>query len=351
MGKSFDPVIELSINYRYETKERKQVYHIGSNNDLATQGIIKALCFQGDFGSIENYSVIKEKLLKTDSYKLLETQGLGPDAILREISCRQITQALISRLSSLNYDFNKNVFQRWSANVKQNLRSPFSHFDLQSTDDPIGKKELLFVMLLEEIGLLHINMRCEFPGGTCGVNSLSTGEKLMIKYFTIFSEITARRLRNIIFLCDEPENSLHPQWQKEFPQIMKTIIEDVYGIRNSHFIFTTHSPLIIMRSATLDNSFTLRMVRDEMGKIVIEPIDDVHQFSYENALLDVFDCSYYTKMEQSECEQYIKSDAERIKLPNAFRGNTSKNKLKEVSSSIDIFQDIENLYKSITNQE
>lgn len=45
-----------------------------------------------------------------------------------------------------------------------------------------------------------------------------------------------------IVLVDEPENSLHPQWQVEF---MKTLFEMCMFMRDGHIIVSTHSPLIV----------------------------------------------------------------------------------------------------------
>lgn len=46
-----------------------------------------------------------------------------------------------------------------------------------------------------------------------------------------------------IVLIDEPENSLHPQWQREFMQSVFTICEGI--LKNGHLVVCTHSPLIV----------------------------------------------------------------------------------------------------------
>jgi len=45
-----------------------------------------------------------------------------------------------------------------------------------------------------------------------------------------------------IVLIDEPENSLHPQWQQEF---METLFEMCTFMKDGHAIISTHSPLIV----------------------------------------------------------------------------------------------------------
>jgi len=45
-----------------------------------------------------------------------------------------------------------------------------------------------------------------------------------------------------IILIDEPENSLHPQWQQEF---MDTLFEICSFMHDGHVVISTHSPLIV----------------------------------------------------------------------------------------------------------
>lgn len=46
-----------------------------------------------------------------------------------------------------------------------------------------------------------------------------------------------------VILIDEPENSLHPQWQKDFMDSVSGICENV--LQDGHLIVCTHSPLIV----------------------------------------------------------------------------------------------------------
>ncbi|QQC26868.1 ATP-binding protein (plasmid) [Brucella anthropi] len=45
-----------------------------------------------------------------------------------------------------------------------------------------------------------------------------------------------------IVLIDEPENSLHPQWQQDF---MSTVLELCELMQDGHLVISTHSPLIV----------------------------------------------------------------------------------------------------------
>jgi len=81
-------------------------------------------------------------------------------------------------------------------------------------------------------------------------NSLSTGEKQLLKFITNFA-YTLTKTGDRVILLDEIETALHPQWQKNFINI---IIKFIYEIRERglvstlnkyHFIFTTHSPFLL----------------------------------------------------------------------------------------------------------
>lgn len=62
---------------------------------------------------------------------------------------------------------------------------------------------------------------------------------------------------NAIVLIDEPEVSLHPQWQVEFIAEIREIFND-YGV--SHVIISTHSPLIV--SSVTDNCLIIDLSRN-----------------------------------------------------------------------------------------
>ena len=63
-----------------------------------------------------------------------------------------------------------------------------------------------------------------------------------------------------MILIDEPELSLHPQWQNKFVKMLKTI-----G-KSNQFILATHSPYIINNLSYEDSLIVLD--KDENGKII-----------------------------------------------------------------------------------
>ena len=75
-------------------------------------------------------------------------------------------------------------------------------------------------------------------------SDLSHGEKTLFgQLLNIYYNSIKSENNNLLFLFDEPELSLHPQWQKNY-------INEIYNLvkklgKNYHFIFTSHSPFLL----------------------------------------------------------------------------------------------------------
>ena len=75
-------------------------------------------------------------------------------------------------------------------------------------------------------------------------SDLSHGEKLLFaQLLNIYYNSEKSKNDNLLFLFDEPETALHPQWQKNY-------INEVYNLgkkigKNYHFILTSHSPFLL----------------------------------------------------------------------------------------------------------
>lgn len=142
------------------------------------------------------------------------------------------------------------------------------------------------ILLLEDLNLINLTVSCnDVP-----VSYMSSGEQSIIRLFSYFADITLKE--NLLVFFDEPENTLHPKWQQNFPIYFKRIVEEIYEIKKSHFIFATHSPLIIMKSNLLDNSNVVRFYKDNNDKFQSQQITNINSFSIEEVLLDEFKISY-----------------------------------------------------------
>ena len=88
-------------------------------------------------------------------------------------------------------------------------------------------------------------------------DELSSGEQQL---YTKFSYLITIDPQHSVILIDEPELSLHPQWQNKFVKMLKTI-----G-KSNQFILATHSPYIINNLSYEDSLIVLD--KDENGKII-----------------------------------------------------------------------------------
>ncbi len=72
-----------------------------------------------------------------------------------------------------------------------------------------------------------------------GLARRSSGEQCL---FLLFLGIISSIEDNSLICIDEPEISLHPQWQERFVDILK---DSFSGYQGCHFLIATHSPLIV----------------------------------------------------------------------------------------------------------
>lgn len=129
------------------------------------------------------------------------------------------------------------------------------------------------------------------------INELSSGEgRLFLKSIALACTVTD----NSLILIDEPENSLHPEWQIRFLENLQAAFEAVSGC---HIIISTHSPHILS-SADPDLSFVVPLEK-ENNISTGRPLDgSVYGWSVENILLNLFGLAttrnYYFEMKVRE---------------------------------------------------
>jgi len=160
---------------------------------------------------------------------------------------------------------------------------------LVTEDTELSEFDSFLLNMLFALNVLDIQI---FANGN-SIDVMSSGQKNLIRLFSYFADMPLpQHLDNCVVLFDEPENSLHPKWQQEFQLNFKIIAEDIYGISGSHFIFATHSPVLLMKSALLKNSNVLRFYKDPQGAFCSELVKNVNAYSVEEVLLDEFKITY-----------------------------------------------------------
>lgn len=107
----------------------------------------------------------------------------------------------------------------------------------------IEKSSLTELFLLEtELRNLKIISRIEVflkkKENTISMLEASSGELALITSIVYLSTVITE---STIILIDEPENSLHPKWQKEYAKILL----DIFYLYQPKIIIATHSPLVV----------------------------------------------------------------------------------------------------------
>jgi predicted ATPase len=157
-------------------------------------------------------------------------------------------------------------------------------------------------------------------------NEASSGEYHLLHLFTsLLSNIE----ENTLTIIDEPEISLHPNWQNKFIYLLKPILEK-YSL--SQFIIASHSHFVVS-SLESKKSAILTMNR-ENGTLLINNLEKINTlgWSAEQILFDVFnmvtDRNYYlSKKVQSVINEMAKSSPDDEKI------ETVKSELREFDRS------------------
>lgn len=119
-------------------------------------------------------------------------------------------------------------------NIFIDLRYPFN-----GIPDYNWAVHILWGILSGIVKLKNCLVRIRTHSKYLGVLNLSSGEQSMLTMVLVCGFF----IRNNSLVCvDEPENSLHPEWQMDFIKVLSKICDHVRGC---HVFIATHSPQIV----------------------------------------------------------------------------------------------------------
>lgn len=113
--------------------------------------------------------------------------------------------------------------------------------------DTVTNSALRLGLVTDLLSLSDARGRSRLNGSEFSLFDLSSGE------YHMYSSILGLGFgisESSVVLIDEPENSLHPQWQREFMESVYEICSQV--LESGHLVVCTHSPLIV--GTALDGS-------------------------------------------------------------------------------------------------
>lgn len=149
------------------------------------------------------------------------------------------------------------------------------------------------------------------------VEDLSAGEK---QIFFRGGSLLQNSNKGVLVLLDEPEISMHPEWQQKILDFYKNISEE------AQYIISTHSPHIAICSLPKE----IRVLEKDENKIVIREITGSYGRTVEDVLTSIFELE---TLRNEEMENNIKEYRELFFNKNV-NSDEQNQRLKELESII-----------------
>lgn len=89
-----------------------------------------------------------------------------------------------------------------------------------------------------------------------------------------------------LVLIDEPENSLHPEWQRDYISLLRSSLACA---KKCHIIIATHSPLVASGVKSSEGSLIGLKKSEDDGSLEVVPSEAVHGWLPSTVLEERFD--------------------------------------------------------------
>lgn len=181
------------------------------------------------------------------------------------------------------------------------------------------------ILYPEENDSYYQNYKGEYEPGRSLYDASSGEQCILLSTLSIASSIE----NNSLILIDEPEISLHPEWQETYIDLLMKIFSTHNGC---HFIIATHSPQIVSRlnnnncyitqtdtgvvtpsSEYIDKSADFQLARlfntpgkenEYLRRLAVNVLTEISKESYENSVTNVRDINIlmgvYPKLESDD---------------------------------------------------
>lgn len=180
-------------------------------------------------------------------------------------------------------------------------RSKYFEFDV--FENSLTKRELSLLNILHSLDVLsYPSIRFKKLNKVFDIQNSSSGE---YHFISSFIGLLAKIKDNSLIVIDEPETSLHPNWQMKYITFLKEIFKDY---RSCHIIITSHSHFLVSDLAK-ESSTIVGLNKDE-NKITAKSIPaNTFGWSAEEILLKIFKTpssrNYYLTEELDEIFKII----------------------------------------------
>ncbi len=265
----------------------------------------------------------------------------------------------LSSVTSLNLDIQKSSY-RSSNDLPTKMNQLL--IDVQALDDAEIAKEVrknpnipykdiaigermsrftnAFNKMFENLSYSHIenvdshkSIIFEKYGFPVAIDKLSSGEKQIV-YRGSFLLKDINAMNGAFVFIDEPEISMHPNWQSKVMNFYKDIFTDNSGKQTSQIFAVTHSPFIIHNDNRI-NDKVIVLERNAVGDIIVKDRPEYFKCDSVEVVKDAFSINYFSPnesivyLEGRTDEKYFNKAVEvfDIKTPFKFKwiGYTDEN--------------------------
>lgn len=123
------------------------------------------------------------------------------------------------------------------------------------------------------------------------INNLSSGEKQVI-YRGAFLLKDVNAMNGAFIFIDEPEISLHPDWQLKIMNFYKGIFTNNDGLQSSQIFTVTHSPFII-HNDNRSNDKVIVLERNNIGDVTVKDKPEYFKCNSVELVKDAFSIDFF----------------------------------------------------------
>lgn len=233
----------------------------------------------------------------------------------------QINQLLIDVQASDDADIAKEI--------KKNPNIPYKDIAI---DERMSRFTNAFNKMFKNLSYSHIenanshkSIIFEKYGCPVAIDKLSSGEKQIV-YRGSFLLKDINAMNGAFIFIDEPEITLHPNWQSKVMNFYKDIFTNNSGKQTSQIFAVTHSPFIVHNDNRINDKIIV-LERNDIGDIVVRDKPEYFKCNSIEVVKDAFSINYFNPnesivyLEGRTDEKYFNKAAEvfGIDLPFKFK--------------------------------
>lgn len=183
--------------------------------------------------------------------------------------------------------------------IKKNPNIPYKDI---SINERMSRFTNAFNKMFENLSYSHIenvdshkSIIFEKYGSPVAIDKLSSGEKQIV-YRGSFLLKDINAMNGAFIFIDEPEISLHPNWQSKVMNFYKDIFTDNSGKQTSQIFAVTHSPFIVHNDNRINDKIIV-LERNDIGDIIVRDKPEYFKCNSIAVVKDAFSINFFNSNE------------------------------------------------------